>query len=202
MSYVEVGIGIALTFAFLIWPSPPDPVKWGGLALGLGLIFHGWRKAMEPWHLIAAGLFTATVGILWQQFWWQKTQLGVVDASPKFVDTQLRLQFFGDDRFPEEISATNISSWFAYRTPTMGMAFTGADGKPLDGSFSVPPQWVLFVVLKSQTDYRRVAVSFSDPKAMPMTEVRQTTEKSIVISANSQFPAGVLEMRLSNDISR
>ena len=41
LSAVEIGLGLVLAFGVMIWPDPLPLVKWGGLALGVGLIVWG-----------------------------------------------------------------------------------------------------------------------------------------------------------------
>ena len=44
---IEIGAGITLAFAVLIWPDPLPVIKWGGLGLGLALIALGMSSGLR-----------------------------------------------------------------------------------------------------------------------------------------------------------
>jgi hypothetical protein len=117
-----------------------------------------------------------------------------VSSSPTYIRTELRLQFFGDQRTPHEISSVNIATWFAYFSPSITLTPQDASGNPLPGGFEVPPSWAIFITVDIPSSYRQATVRFSNPEVMPITEVRMATTRSIVVTARSQFPAGVLEI--------
>lgn len=185
------------------------------VALGSVLLVH-WhnnrvragKRGMDPSHLIIGGLVGLAIclGAIAAGAYILKRSsapvvAGITGGSSAdvqqpvgFVPSRLRLQFFGDDRLPVEISRDNVDSWFAYRSPTMAMTFTDKNGKQRDDGFQVPPNWAIFIVLDKPATYRQVIPTFSNPDVMPFTEIRQSTQKSIVLTARSQFPAGVLEI--------
>ena len=43
MPKIQIGVGVAVAFAVLIWPDLPELGKWAGLLVGLGLVVWGIR---------------------------------------------------------------------------------------------------------------------------------------------------------------
>lgn len=127
------------------------------------------------WMLITAGGVCLVVGI------WLLAHTPTAAGSapiastetPVFRRTILRLQFFGDERFPQEITADNIKRWFSYRSGMMGMTPQDKDGKPTEGGFFVPPSWAIFIIFEKPSRYRQIIPSFSNPATMPTVEVHQ-----------------------------
>lgn len=61
MHLIEIGLGIFFVFFVLLWPEPPNVVKWVGLIVGVGLVAWGLAR------------YTAVGQRLWartQQFQW------------------------------------------------------------------------------------------------------------------------------------
>jgi len=116
------------------------------------------------------------------------------EAAPAFVETVLRLQFFGDRRVPRDVGNQNVATWFAYYSQSVQVTPTDDKGNRLPGGFEVPPTWIILVVLERPSIYRQGIASFSNPELAPPIEVRQATTRSIVVTTGALLPAGVLEI--------
>ncbi len=49
-SKIEIGVGLVVAFAMVIWPDLPKLVMWSGLIVGVAIIFWGindWRKSRK-----------------------------------------------------------------------------------------------------------------------------------------------------------
>jgi hypothetical protein len=57
----------------------------------------------------------------------------------------------------------------------------------------IPENWNLFVVFDKPTKISQVTVSFSAPD-FPQYEVKQTSNRSVVINVSGSIPAGYLEI--------
>lgn len=124
----------------------------------------------------------------------QNVEPGEVQVA--FVDTTLRLQFFGDRRIPHDLGSQNVATWFAYFSPSIQVTPADDKGNRMPGGFEVPPNWVILVVLDRPSSYRQGIATFSNPEIAPPIEVRQATTRSIVVTTGALLPAGILEISL------
>jgi hypothetical protein len=115
-------------------------------------------------------------------------------SQPAFIKTSIRLQFFGDRRIPHDIGQQNVATWFAYFSPSIKVTPQDAQGKPMDGGFEVPPNWVVLIVFDRLSAYRQGIANFSNPEIAPPIEVRHATTRSMVVTTSGLLPAGVLEI--------
>jgi hypothetical protein len=170
----------------------------------------GWDKGLVLlWDRLPAKLRDQLRGERLLGLWWLWFIFGVsggfalalwlplISTEPgtntvQFVKTVPRLQFFGDQRIPKEISSDNVFSWFAYYSPSLRVTGTNAEGKVISGE--TQPTWAIFITLDTPSAYRQVITVFSNPEVTPQTEVRPSLARSIVITSNAQFPAGVLDI--------
>ena len=116
--------------------------------------------------------------------------------EPQYIKTDLRLQFFGDQRIPQEVSSDNVASWFAYFSPSLAIIPKDAHGNMVAGGLEVPPNWAIFVALDKPAKFRQAIVTFSNPEIMPITDVHMANSRVIAISTRGQVPAGVLNIHI------
>jgi hypothetical protein len=114
----------------------------------------------------------------------------------QYIKTDLRLQFFGDRRIPQEVSSNNIASWFAYFSQSLAIIPKDAHGNTLAGGLEVPPNWAVFVALDKPARFRQAVVTFSNPEVMPVTDVHMANSRVIAISTRGLVPAGVLTINV------
>ena len=126
----------------------------------------------------------------------QKTQ-GSQDIKTD-LKTDLRLQFFGDRRIPQEVSSDNVASWFAYFSPSLAITPKDARGNTIAGGLEIPPNWAIFVALDKPAKFRQAIVTFSNPEVMPVIDVHTANSRIIAISTRGQVPAGVLTIKTIN----
>jgi hypothetical protein len=104
----------------------------------------------------------------------------------------LRLQFYGDDRWPTQMTATNVTDWFTFRSAQGRVVTRDESGKEHE-ILAVPETWAVMIVFNKQTTYREVSVGFNAP-GLPNYNVFQKTQRSIVVAFNGHIPAGQLEI--------
>ena len=115
-----------------------------------------------------------------------------------FLATRVRLQFFGDQRIPHEISSENVAVWFTYFSNSLSIQPLGEDGKPAPGGMAMPPNWVIFLALDRPSNFRQVLVSFSNQEAMPIVDIHMANARVIAISTRGLIPAGVLTVEVKS----
>ncbi|MCW5590686.1 MAG: hypothetical protein KIS74_01180 [Burkholderiales bacterium] len=113
-----------------------------------------------------------------------------------YIKTKVRLQFFGDQRIPHEVSSENVAVWFAYFSASLSITPMDANGKPIDGGMQIPPNWVIFVALDKPAKFRQAIVSFSNPEVMPIVDTHMANARVIAMSTRGQIPAGVLTIEV------
>jgi hypothetical protein len=105
----------------------------------------------------------------------------------------VRIQFYGDDRLPTEIRNENVMDWYAYYSPSARSVYKDkATGKE-ETIALIPKSWAIFLVLKRPVDYREITIGFSAP-GLPVYNVLQRSQNSIVIGFSGDIPAGELEI--------
>lgn len=115
------------------------------------------------------------------------------NAQSQATYASLRLQFFGDDRTPTSVRHENVGVWYAYFNPSARASYKSTtDGKETMIAI-LPKTWVIFVVFERPTKYREITVGFSSP-GLPVYDIRQPTEKSVIVSFRDDIPAGELEI--------
>jgi hypothetical protein len=68
-------------------------------------------------------------------------------------------------------------------------------GQKIHETMLYPESWAIFVLFEKPTNYADVNVSFSNP-GFPQYEVKQTTNRSLLVSVSGSIPAGFLEIYL------
>lgn len=174
--------------------------RWPEMSDKLPSFFNGAFWAFLPLVLLILG----SIVFVCREFGWigsNQAVTGVVSVPQtsglNFVKTDLKLQFFGDHRIPTEASSTNVATWFAYYSPSIQMMLRDAEGKETQGQ-SVGPTWAIFVTLDTPSAMRQGIVSFSNPEKAPPMEVRFANSRSMVVTANGQIPAGVVEIHIEH----
>jgi len=137
---------------------------------------------------VAGALFVASAAFLFDRAAFPLSS-AIVAADAALV----RIQFFGTDQLPTEVRRENIADWFAYYAPSVRATYKSTeDGK--DKVFAaIPKTWAIFVVFDKPTIYREVTVGFSAP-GLPIYDVMQRTQRSVIASFRSDIPAGTLEI--------
>jgi hypothetical protein len=124
---------------------------------------------------------------------------GTEVASPVgTVPTLLRLQFYGDQRIPTQITADNVHFWWAQFSPSMQLELRDKDGNrvaPPGGLPAISPTWNVFVTLEKPTKFKQVISTFSNPSELGPTEIQAVTDRSFLFHSFKQIPAGVLEIK-------
>jgi len=81
MASIQIGIGVALAFAPLIWQQMPETVKWIGFFLGVSLTLHGlWTVFKDRKHKQL--LYDANLGQLIEKRFPSWVTQGPVDKIP------------------------------------------------------------------------------------------------------------------------
>ena len=152
---------------------------------------------MGPEHLIMTGsvgalLFggVALAGAIWKSY----QPPPATEQAPLPIRTGVKLQFFGDQRIPTEITQNNVASWFAYFSRSLTITPQDAEGHPIAGGMQIPPNWAIFISFDRPATYRQVIVDFSNPSAMPVIDRQFQNSRVLVISTRGPLPAGVLDV--------
>lgn len=109
------------------------------------------------------------------------------------VKTELRLQFPGGPRPPTSIRMDNIYRWYAMWSPSAAISLADAGSTQFGQTMVIPENWNLFVVFDKPTKASQVTVSFSSP-GFPQYEVKEVTERSVIINISGSIPMGYLEI--------
>ena len=185
-----------------------DPATWFWLLTGAVVFallsafilvspFLRRRLGMGPEHLIMTGsagalLFggVALAGAIWKSY----QPPPATEQAPLPIRTGVKLQFFGDQRIPTEITQNNVASWFAYFSRSLTITPQDAEGHPIAGGMQIPPNWAIFISFDRPATYRQVIVDFSNPSAMPVIDRQFQNSRVLVISTRGMLPAGVLDI--------
>jgi len=142
--------------------------------------------------LLAVGVTGAAVGA-WLHWGVTKLDRKTRTVAPVPKRTLLRLQFYGDLRFPTALEEENVYSWFAYRREQMKVKMQDKNGKTIE-TLVLSPSWYIFLVLEVEHDYRSVDLTYRSSEAV-QSQVRQTTRRSIVVVIEQDMPAEQFEIR-------
>jgi hypothetical protein len=126
--------------------------------------------------------------------WIGKTLFSPEPDKISYIKTELRLQFFGGQRPPSQAHADNIFTNYSLWTPS-AILEVGDKGQKIHETMLYPESWAIFVLFEKPTNYADVNVSFSNP-GFPQYEVKQTTNRSLLVSVSGSIPAGFLEIYL------
>jgi len=105
------------------------------------------------------------------------------------------LQFFGDQRLPQQLERHNVENWFAYFTPSLDVQLLGPQGVPVPVVPGIPPNWAIFIVFDKPTKYHQAIPEYSMQQGAPLTEVRMASSKGLVLTTRGQIPACTLTIR-------
>jgi hypothetical protein len=111
----------------------------------------------------------------------------------RHIKSELRLQFVGEPRPPNQIFMENIYTWYTLWSPSAAITMEDANKKQFGQSIIVPENWNIFVIFDRPTTVSEVTVSFSNP-GFPPYEVKQTTNRSAIVNVSGSIPAGFLEI--------
>lgn len=150
-------------------------------------------SAVEPTWVKLAIAFIAGIAItLWTDKYIKK-YTNLIGATSKLEQKNadrvlLRLRFSGRAEAPVSLFEENISSWFVYWSPS-------ANSRTDSGMtlFSIPPSWVIFIVFDKSVTYRQLTVNFVGERT-PTAQVRQTTDRSAVITIDGHMPSCEIEI--------
>lgn len=118
------------------------------------------------------------------------------NEQTQFIETSLRLQFFGDRRTPHDVGQSNVINWVSYYSPSIRMIPRDANGEIIPGTMETSPNWVIFLVFDKPVNYRQTIVNFSNPEIAPPIHVGNETMRSLFIRTDGMIPAGVLSINL------
>lgn len=135
---------------------------------------------------------------------WSKNGNILEDEKPEketieplsFIKSELKLQFFGDNRIPQVASSDNVATWFAYFSPSLSIEPKDENGKTVAGGLEVPPNWVVILVFDKPVSYQQATTGFSNPELCPIIDTHSTNSRMVAISTRGQIPAGVLTMEI------
>jgi hypothetical protein len=165
-----------------------NPFEW--LAWIYGKFFANHHPV---WGYVTVCIFASAVAAL---CWARGIEKYNEDQSTRItgsVPTELRLQFFGGPKPPTEIRKKNIYSWYTLWGPSATLSLADANRNPLHQEIIVPENWNIFVVFERPTAVEGITVSFSNP-GFPQYEIKQTTNRSVVLNVSGSIPAGFLEV--------
>jgi hypothetical protein len=114
------------------------------------------------------------------------------DNEPEIIRTNMRIQFYGDERIPTEVYSENISNWYAVWSPSAIIRTLDANGKEV-GYQIFPKTWSIFVLFERPVKYRQLIVLFSS-SGFPSYEVKQQTQRFAIIAVSGNIPNGALEV--------
>jgi hypothetical protein len=114
------------------------------------------------------------------------------------VKSGVKLQFFGGNKIPTQVSIDNVATWFTYFTPSLSILPKDAKGNTIAGGMEVPPNWVIFVAFDHPVLYGEVRIDFSNPEIMPVMDRQMMNSRVVVISSRGPIPAGVLDIHVEN----
>lgn len=123
-----------------------------------------------------------------------KPDASQADDKPSFVDSVLRVQFYGDDRTPTENHRSNIHSWFVWWSPTVNIESSTPEGKKVQ-LFHGSKSYVMIVNFDKPTRFHQAIVSFSEA-GFPSYLIQQASDRHVVIAINGDVPLGSMELRL------
>jgi hypothetical protein len=112
-----------------------------------------------------------------------------------YVETELRLQFYGGLRDPTIVSSDNVYHWFAEHTPAIGVKFYDKNHNeivPPNGTPVMDTTWSIFVLLDRPAAFRQILVSFSDPAGLGPTDIWPMGDRGFIIHTSQPLPAGEL----------
>ena len=115
------------------------------------------------------------------------------DDTPLEVQTNLRLEFFADQRPPRELYQSNIGTWYAIWNPSAGISQIDNEGKEISRQVVVPKTWSLFLLFMKPVRYRQILLSASGGD-IPNYEIKQSNAKFAIIQIYGDVPKGILEM--------
>lgn len=144
---------------------------------------------------ILVRLFTAPY------FMWKEDQKTIKALEKKLLNpekdmpnrTILRLQFYGDLRFPTAIEEENIFSWFAYRRDQLKVDVLDAGGNLIE-KLALSPMWCISIILKDEQNYKSVDLNYRSSDSI-QAQVRQTTLRSIFVVIEDDMPAEQFEIK-------
>jgi len=142
--------------------------------------------------VLLSKVFVAVFAVAMLVLWMGKT-LFTEPVKLGNIKTELRLQFFGGPRPPTQIYQDNIYAWDALWGPSAAISYLDANKQQLGKNIIIPENWNIFVVFQKPTLYNEVTVSFSSP-GFPQYEVKQSTNRSIVVNVSGSIPEGFLEI--------
>lgn len=120
---------------------------------------------------------------------------GVSVREATVSKASLQLQFYGDERVPRQISHQNVINWFAYFSPRILLQQRDVAGKIIpEGTFSSPLSWVIFITFDRPISYRQAVVSYANQDNAPITEVKFSTDRSIVVTTNGPITSTVMDV--------
>lgn len=109
--------------------------------------------------------------------------------SSGVVRTLLRLQFFGDYRYPTALHEENIYGWRALFTKFTIFDPAGNGDTPV-GSMTC---WTIVILFTQPVTYRELNVWFS-AAGLPTHEAKVVDQRYVVININGDVPVGALEI--------
>jgi hypothetical protein len=163
-------LGIALAVITLVapyrWPKLPSWATLSGLTVGGFLIG------------LAIGLIVAD----------RRN-----DAEASEILTDLKLEFFGDQRPPRELHQDNIATWYAIWSPTAIISERDKEGKEVGRQVILPKTWNIFLTFTKPAAYRQILLSLYDGD-LPQYEIKQSNPKFAIIQILGDVPKGLLEI--------
>jgi hypothetical protein len=194
-----IGLALSLGVAGMTqagWRSKPLIISLFLLAAGFFTagVAWPWLKSLSPpiTNTVAA-LASNTVSWFVILILGLATALSVTRSGRKIVtsfadEAELILHYYGDDRAPSRLSATNIWRWYNLKYITVGI-------EQLTGAVHRHSMSALFLTFDHPVNTTSLEISSPDMK-LPLHEVKEFTNRYAIIGFTDEIPSGTLNIKV------
>ncbi|MBV8361110.1 MAG: hypothetical protein JO189_24705 [Deltaproteobacteria bacterium] len=114
--------------------------------------------------------------------------------APQNVLTNLKVEFFGDQRIPRELYQHNVATWYALWSPSATISqVDSTTGKEIGRQLIVPKTWSIFLLFAEPARFRQIVLSAAGGD-LPPYEIKLSSAKFAIIQISGDVPKGALEI--------